>query len=444
MNKFESSANILIEELNKLGILEADVIFISSKSLSVNARLGKLEGTEQSEAADLGLRVIKDGKQLTISTTEISKESLIELAKKASIMVASVPKDEYCGLPNKSLYMKKKPELDLVDSVIPNDQDLLATALETEDAALSVRGVTNTEGASSSFSKYNISLVNTDGFSASLDRTFFSASVSVIAGKGTEMERDYEYQNYTHLEDLDNPHTIGTIAGERAVSRLYPKKIKSNAVPVIFDNRVSGGLISILTNSISGQIISRGTSFLKDKLGKNLFHSEINIYDDPLRMRGHRSRPFDVEGVETKASKIISKGVLETWILDCRSARQLELETTGHASRNTNSPPSPAPSNVYLGAGNISRNDLIKSVKEGFYVTEMMGMSFNQVTGDYSRGATGFWINNGKLTFPVSEVTIAGNMLDIYKRLIPASDLNFKTGIDAPTVLIEKMTVAGL
>ena len=225
MNKFESSANILLEELKKLGILEADVIFINSKSLSVNARLGKLEGTEQSESADLGLRVIKDGKQLTISTTEISKESLIELAKKAAIMVPSVPKDEFCGLPNKNLYMKKNPELDLVDSAIPNDQDLLATALETEDAALAVKGVTNTEGASSTFSKYSISLVNTDGFSAYLDRTFFSSSVSVIAGKGTEMERDYEYQNSTHLEDLDNPQKIGTIAGERAASRLYPKKI---------------------------------------------------------------------------------------------------------------------------------------------------------------------------------------------------------------------------
>jgi PmbA protein len=244
--------------------------------------------------------------------------------------------------------------------------------------------------------------------------------------------------------DLDRPEEIGLGAGKRAISRLNPKKIKSDSVPVVFDNRVSGGLVSILAGSISGQSISRGTSFLKDKLGRKIFNSNINIFDDPLRLRGHRSRIFDLEGVQTKKIKIVKKGILNSWLLDCRSARQLKLNTTAHAVRNTSTPPSPSPSNIYLDKGKKSKTDLIKSIKKGFYVTEMMGMSFNQVTGDYSRGATGFWIQNGEITFPVSEVTIAGNMHSMFESLIPSSDLKFRTGIDSPTVMIENMTVAGL
>ena len=444
LSKTNIAINTLLEKAIKLGIEEADVIAIESFSLNVTSRLTKLEGIEQNESTDIGLRVINNGKQLTISTTDNSTESMVELAKQAVSMVHAVPRDEFCGLPDKSLHIASNVKLDLVDKVQPKYEELLEDSINAEESAMSVKGITNTEGASSSFSKNKVSLVNSNGFNNCYERTGYSRTVSVIAGSGTNMERDYEYQYATHMKDLDKPSKIGLIAGKRTISKLNSKKIKSNTVPIIFDKRVSGGLISLLTGSISGQAISRGTSFLKNKLGKKLFNKNINIIDDPLRIRGHRSRTFDGEGVATKKNKLISNGILTSWLLDCRSARQINFKTTASANRNTNSPPTPAPSNVYLSPGDISKKDLIKSVNEGFYVTEMMGMSFNQINGDYSRGASGFWILNGEVVFPVSEVTIAGNMLDMYKTLIPASDLKFQTGIDAPTFMVENMTVAGI
>ena len=443
-NKTEDAITSLLDRVKTLGIKEADVLAVESLSINVKSRLAKMEGIEQKESIDIGLRVIDNGKQLTISTTDSSKESILELTESAASMLHSVPVDEFCGLPDKSLFSINDTDLDLVDKIQLGHEELLESAIMAEESAMSVKGITNTEGASSSFSKSRMKLVTSNGFSNSYERTGFSTTVSVIAGNDTKMERDYEYQSATHLKDIDKPNKIGLIAGKRAVSRLNPKKIKSDTVPIIFDNRISGGLIAILAGSISGQSISRGTSFLKDKLGKKLFKKNINIIDDPLRIRGHKSRIFDGEGVKSKKIKLVSNGELTSWLLDCRSARQLNLETTAHASRNTNSPPSPAPSNIYLSTGNISKDDLVKSIKNGFYVTEMMGMSFNQVNGDYSRGATGFWIQNGEIAFPVSEVTIAGNMLNMYRTLTPSSDLKFTTGIDSPTVMIENMTVAGL
>ena len=268
-------------------------------------------------------------------------------------------------------------------------------------------------------------------------------SASVIAGEGTEMERDYDYTAAVFAADMDSPEAIGKSAGEKAVKRLNPQKAETSAVPIVFDTRVSKSLIGHLSSAVNGSSIARGTSFLKDKMGERIFPEGINIIDDPLRKRGLKSRPFDGEGIATRRIPLIEDGQLKTWVLDLRSARQLGLQSTGHASRGTSSAPSPSSSNLYLEPGEMSPEELMADIKQGLYVNELIGFGINGVTGDYSRGASGFWIENGKISYPVSEVTIAGNLNDMFANLSRANDLEFRFGIDAPTVRIEGMTVAG-
>lgn len=431
----KNSLNLLLDTAKKLGAESAAVMGGESTSLNVTARLGKLESVERNESKSIGLQLIDNKRKVNLSSTNFNKDALIELVESAMSMIKSIPEDEFCGLADKEMLYKGDLDLDLVDSYIPENNHLLNNSIEAEDSALSINGVTNSEGASSSYSKNKVFLATSDGFYNYKEKTNYSSSISVIAGSGTKMERDYEYQSKVHNEDLDTPKNIGEVAANRAVSRLNPKKVKSNSVPIIFDPRVSGSLLSLFTGGISGQAVARGTSFLKDKMEETIFTKDIQIIDDPHVLRGQGSRTFDGEGVETKKIKLINNGALKSWLLSSQSARQLNLKTTGHSS---------GVSNLYMEPGNKSNTDLISSIKEGFYVTEMMGMSFNQVTGDYSRGATGFWIEKGEKTYPVSEVTIAGNIIDMYSMLTPASDLKLITGIDAPTILIEKMMVAGL
>jgi len=431
----KNSLNLLLDTAKKLGAESAAVMGGESTSLNVTARLGKLESVERNESKSIGLQIIDNKRKVNLSSTNFNKDALIELVESAMSMIKSIPEDEFCGLADKEMLYKGDLDLDLVDNYIPENNHLLNNSIEAEDSALSINGVTNSEGASSSYSKNKVFLATSDGFYNYKEKTNYSSSISVIAGSGTKMERDYEYQSKVHNEDLDTPKNIGEVAANRAVSRLNPKKVKSNSVPIIFDPRVSGSLLSLFTGGISGQAVARGTSFLKDKMEETIFTKDIQIIDDPHVLRGQGSRTFDGEGVETKKIKLINNGALKSWLLSSQSARQLNLKTTGHSS---------GVSNLYMEPGNKSNTDLISSIKEGFYVTEMMGMSFNQVTGDYSRGATGFWIEKGEKTYPVSEVTIAGNIIDMYSMLTPASDLKLITGIDAPTILIEKMMVAGL
>ena len=431
----KNSLNLLLDTAKKLGAESAAVMGGESTSLNVTARLGKLESVERNESKSIGLQIIDNKRKVNLSSTNFNKDALIELVESAMSMIKSIPEDEFCGLADKEMLYKGDLDLDLVDNYIPENNNLLNNSIEAEDSALSINGVTNSEGASSSYSKNKVFLATSDGFYNYKEKTNYSSSISVIAGSGTKMERDYEYQSKVHNEDLDTPKNIGEVAANRAVSRLNPKKVKSNSVPIIFDPRVSGSLLSLFTGGISGQAVARGTSFLKDKMEETIFTKDIQIIDDPHVLRGQGSRTFDGEGVETKKIKLINNGTLKSWLLSSQSARQLNLKTTGHSS---------GVSNLYMEPGNKSNTDLISSIKEGFYVTEMMGMSFNQVTGDYSRGATGFWIEKGEKTYPVSEVTIAGNIIDMYSMLTPASDLKLITGIDAPTILIEKMMVAGL
>lgn len=434
-NSIEDSLNLLLDTAKKLGAENASVIGNENTSVNVSARLGKLENVERNESKTIGLELIDNKRKVSLSSTNINENALIQLVETAMSMVKAVPQDEFCGLADKNMLYKGNLDLDLVDNYIPNNNNLLNNSLEAEDSALSIKGVTNSEGASAAYSKNKFYLATSDGFFNSNEKTTYSYGISVIAGEGTKMERDYEYQSKIHYKELETPKDIGKIAANRAVSRLNPKKVKSDSVPIIFDPRVSGSLLSLLIGGISGQAIARGTSFLKDKMNKNIFKKDIKIIDDPHILRGQRSRAFDGEGIETKKNNLIENGELKSWLLSSQTARQLKLKSTGNAG---------GTSNLYLSPGKTSNEDLIKSIKSGFYITEMMGMSFSQVTGDYSRGASGFWIENGEKTFPVSEVTIASNILDIYKMLTPASDLKLITGIDAPTVMIDKMIVAGL
>ena len=434
-NKIESSLNLLLDTTKKLGAECTTVIANENTSVNVAARLGKLENVERNESSSIGLEIIDKKRKVSLSSTNLNKESLEELAKNAMSMVKSIPIDEYCGLADKNMLYDGNLDLDLVDNYIPENNDLLKNSIEAEDSALNMKGITNSEGASSSYSKNKFYIATSDGFFNTNDKTNYSTGISVIAGKGTKMERDYEYQSKVHFSDLDTPKIIGKKAAERAISRLNPKKVKSNSVPVIFDPRVSGSLLSLFIGGISGQAITRGTSFLKDKMNADIFKKTINIIDDPHIKRGTRSLTFDGEGVATKKLNLVENGKLKSWLLNSQYARQLNLKSTGHYS---------GVSNLYMSPGKKTNLELIKSIDQGFYITEMLGMSFSQVTGDYSRGASGYWIEKGGKAYPVSEVTIAGNILDMYNMLTPASDLKMITGIDAPTLMIDKMIVAGL
>ncbi len=358
-------------------------------------------------------------------------------------MAKLAPEDKFAGLAPRDRLAKAFPELDIEDKKEPSAETLIERARGVEGAAMAVAGVTNSEGGGASFGRTAVSLATSEGFFGSYAGTSHSIGVAVLAGEGTGMERDYDQTSARHVGDLESAESIGRSAGERTVKRLNPRKVKSQAVPVVYDPRVSGGLVGHFVGAISGSSIARGVSFLKESLGKAVFAPTINIIDDPHRIRGLRSKPFDGEGVKNKRMALIENGVLTTWLLDSASAKQLGLTTTGHAARGTGGPPMPTSTNLYMEAGTLTPEQLIADIREGFYVTELIGMGVNGVTGDYSRGAAGFWIENGKRTYPVSEITIASNLKDMFLKLTPANDLEFRYGSNAPTLRIEGMTVAG-
>ncbi|MFP6743950.1 MAG: metallopeptidase TldD-related protein, partial [Alphaproteobacteria bacterium] len=322
-------------------------------------------------------------------------------------------------------------------------ESLVERAAAAEDAARSVDGVSNSEGAEAGWSRSKVALAASNGFAGAYAVSNHSVSASVIAGQGTAMERDYDYTVARFAADLDDAVVVGRRAGERAVRRLNPRKASSGQVPLVYDWRVSGGLLGHLAGAITGPSVARGTSFLKDRLGEAVFATGVTITDDPRRLRGLRSKVFDGEGVATEARDIIADGVLTTWLLDSRSARQLGLATTGHATRGTSSPPSPSATNLILAPGDQTPEQMIADIDQGFLITELIGMGVNGITGDYSRGAAGYWIENGEIAYPVSEVTVAGNLKDMFAALVPANDLVLRAGIDAPTICIDGMTVAG-
>jgi PmbA protein len=389
------------------------------------------------------LRVLIGKQQAIASSNDRSPAALEELVERAIAMAKTVPEDPYCGLADPDQLAHDWPDLELDDPQEPTPETLIARAGEAEDAARAVTGVTNSEGAEASWGRSKISLAASNGFAGGYSGSSHSVSVAVLAGTGTGMERDYDYTTAVWAADLEGAKAVGTRAGERAVKRLNARKVPTAQVPVVFDPRVAGGMLRHLIGAISGPSIARGTSFLKDKLGQRIFPAGLSVIDDPHRKRGLRAKPFDGEGVRNQRRAIVADGVLQTWLLDLRSARQLGLTSTGHASRGTSGPPGPSPTNLYLEPGAVTAQELIGDINNGFYVTELMGMGVNGVTGDYSRGAAGFWIENGEIAYPVSELTIAGNLKDMFLHLTPANDLVFKTGTDAPTLCIDGMTVAG-
>ena len=433
----------LISKALSSGAEAADSVFVESVSLSLSHRLGKRENLSRSENSEMGLRVLIGPRQAMVSSSDISYAAMDELVERCIIMAKSVPEDPYCGLAEDKWLATKFPNLDVCDAKEPNAETLFARGAEAEDSALAVSGITNSEGAEASWGMTRVAIVGSNGFSQARSGSRHSISVSVLAGEGTSMERDYDFESTVYGEDLSSPAVIGRRAGEMAVRRLNPKKASSAQVPVVYSPRVSNSIVGHLANSVNGSSVARGTTFLKDKLGQKLFSDRINIVDDPHRIRGLRSKSFDGEGVSTKRLNLIKNGVLNSWLMDTRSARQLGLKTTGHASRGTSSPPSPSATNLYLEAGVVTPENLIADIRDGLYITEMMGFGINGITGDYSRGASGFWIKNGEISYPVSELTIAGNLKDMFSNLTAANDLEFRYGTNAPTIRIEGMTVAG-
>lgn len=420
-----------------------DAVLIEGRSLSVSWRLGKSEGVQRAEGQEAGLRVVMGKRQALASSTDLSRPALDELATRVLAMAKSVPEDPYCGLAEPELLARAVPELELFEDAALSPEELMAAAAEAEDAARGVAGVTNSEGAEAGHGFALAALSSSAGFAAGYASSSVSIACSVLAGQGTAMERDYDYATACFRADLRAPAVVGRSAGERAVRRLGPRKVRSAKVPVVYDPRVSNGLLRHFAVAVNGAAVARGTSFLKEKLEQPVFAPKVSIIDEPLRRRGLRSRPFDGEGLATRRRALIEDGRLTGFLLDCRSARQLGLKPAGNASRGAASPPEPSASNLYLEAGAASPEELIADIRQGFYVTELIGMGVNRVTGDYSRGAAGLWIENGALAYPVSEVTVAGNLTEMFRNLTPANDLEFRYGVDAPTVRIEGMTVAG-
>jgi PmbA protein len=432
----------LIARARSAGADAADAVLVAGDSVDVEVRFGATEHLQRSESRDLGLRVFVGRRAAMVSSTALDPAGFADLAARAVAMARVVPEDPYGGLAEQAA-MPEAVDLDLVDAAEPEAAALLLRAKESEAAALAVAGVTNSEGASAGWGRMESVLVTSAGFAGRTVRTSHSISASVLAGTGTAMQRDYDYATAVHLADLDDAATIGHSAGARAVARLNPVRPKTARLPVVFDPRVAGSLVSHFSSAINGASVARGTSFLKDKLGARLFAAGIAIIDDPLRRRGLRSRAFDGEGVPTRRLDLVADGVLTTWLLDSRSARQLGLVTNGRAGRGTGGPPAPGPSNLWLAPGSLTPAALMADIREGLYVTELIGMGVNTVTGDYSRGAAGFMIRDGALAEPVAEITIAGTLPEMFAHLTPADDLRFRRGTDAPTIRVEGMTLAG-
>jgi PmbA protein len=433
----------LIGRARAAGADAADAVLIRGTSVSAQCRLGQPEHVERSENQDLGLRVFIGRQAAIVSATSLDPAGFATLVERAVAMARVVPEDPFAGLAETAA----APEalaLDLEDTVSePDTAALLARAKIAEDAARSVAGITNSEGGDAGYSRSEAFLVTSAGFAGHVSRSGHSISCSAVAGSGTDMQRDYDYHSTIHLADLDDPALIGRRAAEKAVARLNPTRPATARLPVVYDPRVAGGLVGHFAGAVNGAGIARGTSFLKDKMGERIFPAGIHIHDDPRRVRGLRSRPFDGEGTPTRARAFIEDGVLTSWFLDSRSARQLGLVSTGHAARGTGGPPSPSPSNLYMAAGSLTPAALMADITLGLYVTELIGMGINGVTGDYSRGAAGFMIRNGAIAEPVAEITIAGNLIEMFAHVTPANDLVFRRGTDAPTLRVEGLTMAG-
>lgn len=430
----------LVEAAKRSGADAADAVVVRGRSTSVSVRLGKVEDTGASEAEDVALRVFVGKRVASVSATAASDPKA--LAERAVAMAKVSPEDPYQGLADQALLARVQRDLDLYDATEVSADRLKEDALAAEEAALAVKGVTNSSGSGASAGMGGLVLATSHGFLGQYAGTRFSRSVSVIAGEGTGMERDYEFSSRPHFADLDTPEWIGRSAGERAVRRIGARKARTGTVSVVFDPRVARGIAGHLAGAINGAAVARKTSFLRDMMGKPVASAAITVTDEPLRVRGQASRPFDGEGIEGEKLLMVEKGVLKHWFLSTSAGRELGLPTNGRGVRG-GSQVSPSSTNLAIEPGETDPRDMIKALASGFYVTEVFGQGVNMVTGEYSRGASGFWIENGELAYPVSEVTIASNLTTMFLTMQPGSDVDRNFGTAAPTLLIEGMTLAG-
>lgn len=433
----------LVARAKRAGADAADAVMVDGRSLSVGYRLGELESLERSEGQDIGLRVFVGKRQAIVSSADQSSAALDELVERGLAMARAVPEDQFAGLADPDQLATDLPALDGFDPTELTAEQMIEMVKEAEEVARQNPAITNSEGAQAGWGTSSVAVVGSNGMNFSWRVSSTSLSCVVLASDEQGMERDYDYDTTNYVEALKIPAEIGAKAAERAARRLGARRVKSCRVPVIYDPRVARGLIGHLLGAINGASIARGVSFLKDKMGKPVMAPGITVVEDPHRPRGLRSKPCDAEGLPNARRNLVDAGTLTTWLLDLRSARQLGLQPTGHASRGTGAPPSPSATNVWIEPGSATPEELMADLRQGVYVTDLFGQGVNGVTGDYSRGFAGFWVEDGQCVFPISEMTVAGNMKDMFMTMTPASDLELRHGMDAPTMRIEGLTVAG-
>lgn len=436
--------NAVLDGARRAGADAADAVLYHAVSSGVSYRLGNLEDVERSEGLDLGVRMLFGRRQASVSTTDLRKDQLQALVERCAAMAKAAPEDPFAGLaPGERLAQPPFPDLDLGDYAEPSTEILKERARACEEAALAVKGVVNSSGGGASYGEGRKWFATSHGFFGESGGSHHTLSVSVIAEDANGMETDYDYDSKTHFADMRPPEAIGRRAGERTVARLSPRRVKSQTAAVIFDSRLSSSLLSHLSSAVNGAAIARGVSFLKNRKGERIFPAGATVVDDPFIRRGHGSRPFDGEGVAAQAFNLIDDGVLTEWFLNSAQARQLGLETNGRATRGVSGGPGSGSTNLYMKPGAATRETLMKDAGRGLLVTGMFGPQINSNTGDYSVGCSGFWFENGEPAYPVSEITIAGSLLDMYRNLVAADDLEFRGATNAPSLLVGAMTIAG-
>ncbi|MFZ1814658.1 MAG: TldD/PmbA family protein [Rhizobiaceae bacterium] len=438
--RLQKDAMRLVEAAQRAGADHCDVVVAHGQSVGMDVRDGKVENSRRAEADTFSLRVFCSNQVASVNTNTALE--LDALAERAVAMARVSPEDAYQGLAPAEDLAAGFPDLDLCDASVPEIDDLTKRALACEEAGLSVTGVSKSMGASAGWGLSGFVLATSHGFRGSYSVSRHSMSCAMVAGEGTSMERDYDYHSAVHGDDLEDPTRLGRNAGERAVRRIDPRQVDSATVPVLFDKRVASGLVAALAGAINGSSIARKTSFLRNMMGKAVANPRITLICDPLRQRGLASRPFDGEGMGHSAMRFVEKGILKDWVLDWATARELGLRSNGRATR-SGSGTSPATTNLHLEPGTASLEDMIASIDKGLYLTETIGHGINMVTGDFSKGASGFWIENGKIAWPVAGITIAGNLKDMFATMEPANDLEFRGATNSPSLLVEAMTVGG-
>lgn len=444
--ELEKLAQSLLSVALKSGADAADAVAVMSDDRSIEVRNGSLEHAESSEQTELGLRVLVGKRQAVVSISDKASRSMTEMAERAVVMAKLAPEDPFAGLadPEDLAEMRDASGLELSDGAAQPDPGELETIAHRADAAaMAVKGISKSDGSTAGCRRVSIYSAASNGFVGGYEGSGVYASSVAISGDGLEMERDYASESRVFRADLPEPETVGTLAGERAVARTGARKPPTGTFPVLYDERISSSLIGHLLAAINGQSIARGASWLRDAMGEQVLPSGLSITEDPLRPRAHSSRPFDGEGLASRRSMIVKDGVLERWTLDLATARQLGLKSTASASRNLSSGPSPSTTNIELTQGSQSRAELLADMGTGLLITSMIGSTINGTTGDYSRGASGFWVENGEITYAVNECTVAGNLRDILKRIIPANDARKHLSRVVPSLLVEGMTVAG-